>query len=66
MTELNLELNQTAENEIKKLMEFYQVKTRAELITKALAVLRVAAIVRQTEGKLIARKGDKETTISVN
>lgn len=65
MTELTLQLDRKATQSIKDLMSHYHVKSGADVVKKALAVLQVAAEVDKTHGKLIARKGDRETTIIV-
>ena len=65
MPELTLELDGRAEKSIKELMSHYRLKTRAEVITKAIAVLQIAAHVSKTQGDLIARKGHHETKIVV-
>lgn len=63
--ELALELDLTAQKSINELMSHYNAKNRAEIVQKALAVLKVAAHVEQTEGELFARKGGQETKIII-
>ncbi len=65
MTELTLELDSQASESIKELMSYYRVSSKAEVISKALAVLRTAAYIDKTQGELIARKGSHETKIVV-
>ena len=65
MTEFTLELDNTASQSINDLMNYYNVSNRAELISKAIAVLKIAAYVSSTEGELFARKGNHETKILV-
>jgi len=65
MTELTLELDPKASESINDLMRYYKVNSRAELISKAIAVLKMAALVSRTDGELIARKGSDETKIIV-
>jgi hypothetical protein len=65
MTELTLELDQKASESIKDLMSFYKVSSRAELISKAIGVLKLASYVSKTNGELYARKGNEETKIIV-
>lgn len=63
MTELILELDQKALSSIKILMDHYGTRSKAEIISKALAMLRIAAEVDKTDGVLIARKGNQETQL---
>jgi len=65
MTELTLELDFKASESIKELMSHYKVSSKAEVISKALAVLKIAAYVDKTQGELLARKGNHETKIVV-
>lgn len=65
MSELILELDNKAQESIKELMVHYNIKGRAELVTKALAALRIAFIVDKTDGELFARKGSHETKIII-
>ena len=65
MSELALELDQVAQKSINDLMGHYRVGSRAEIISKALAVLKIAAHVENTAGELFARKGNHETKIVV-
>lgn len=63
MTELILELDKRAVGSIESLMKHYGVGSKAEIISKALTMLLIAAEVDKTEGILIARKGNKETQL---
>ena len=65
MTELTLEFDKKASQSIKELMAYYNVNNRADIISKAISVLKIAAHVKQTDGELIARKGTHETKIIV-
>lgn len=65
MSELALELDTRAQESIKDLMNYYGVESRAEVISKALAVLRIVSHVERTDGELFARKGNHETKIIV-
>lgn len=65
MQEITLEYDQKMSSEIKKLMAHYRVNTRAELIAKAIAVLKTAAHIDQSDGELIARKGNFERRIVI-
>lgn len=65
MSELALELDNKAQESINDLMSHYRVGSRAEIVTKAIAVLQIAAHVEKTEGELFARKGNHETKIVV-
>lgn len=64
MKELSLELDEKANDDIDDLMNYYGVG-RANIVKKALAVLKIAAYVSKTNGELLARKGLEETTIVV-
>lgn len=66
MTELTLELDSKTSQSIKELMGHYRIKNKAELISKALAILKVAAYVDSTHGELLARKGQHETRIVIS
>lgn len=66
MTELTLELDSKTSQSIKELMGHYRIKNKAELISKALAILKVAAYVDSTQGELLARKGQHETRIVIS
>ena len=63
MSELTLELDQKANESISDLMSHYRVGSRAELISKAIAVLKTVALVDVTQGELYARKGNRETKL---
>ena len=65
MTELALELDSRATESIKELMHHYNVTSRAEVISKAIAVLKIVSHVEKTHGELFARKGTHETKIIV-
>lgn len=65
MTELTLELDEIANESITDLMNHYKVKTKAELISKAIAVLKIAAYIDSTQGELVARKGLHETKLNI-
>jgi len=63
MTELTLEFDSKASESMRDLMQHYGVVSRAEIISKALAVLKIAAYVDKTDGEIFARKGNKETRL---
>lgn len=65
MTELTLKLDQKASESIIDLMSHYGVVTKAEIISKAIAVLKIASYIDKTQGELFARKGAHETKIIV-
>ncbi|HLX54275.1 MAG TPA: hypothetical protein VKR58_10055 [Aquella sp.] len=65
MTELALELDEKAATSINDLMIHYQLESAAQLISKALTVLSLAAHIDNTQGELFARKGGHETKIVV-
>lgn len=65
MSELTLEFDQRASDSLKDLMSYYRVSTKAEIISKAIAILKIACHIDRTEGELFARKGDHETKIII-
>lgn len=65
MTQLTLELDTRTSATINDLMYHYGLRTKAELFTKALSILKLAAFVDSTNGELIARKGADETKIRI-
>jgi hypothetical protein len=65
MTEITLELDSRASESMKELMDYYHVRSRAELISKAIAMLKLAAHIHKTGGELYARKEQHETKLIV-
>lgn len=65
MSELALELDEQARNSISGLMSHYRVVSAADIISKALTILSIAAHVEKTDGELFARKGTHETKIVI-
>lgn len=65
MTQINLELDKKASESLNELMKHYNAGSRADIISKAIAVLKIAAHVGKTGGELYARKGNHETKIVV-
>jgi hypothetical protein len=65
MNELALELDKKAQDSLKDLMKHYGSRNRAEIISKALTVLKTVAHIERTHGELVARKGNNETKIIV-
>jgi hypothetical protein len=63
MVELTLVLDNRANETIHDLMHHYGLKTKAELFSKALSILKVAAYIEDTQGELIARKGASESKL---
>jgi len=63
MIELNLELDSSASQTIHELMHYYNIRSRAELVSKAIDLLTLATHVDKTNGELFARKGTHETKI---
>ena len=63
MTELVLELDKQACESMNDLMRYYHIGCPADLISKSLGVLKIAAHIDKTDGELIARKGTHETKI---
>ncbi len=66
MTELTLELDRKASESLDHLILHYGAKNKAEIISKALTILSIAALIDQTEGELIARKDGRETRLVIN
>lgn len=65
MQELTLELDQRATDSIRDLMSYYRVNTGAEIISKAIAILKIVCHIDRTDGELFARKDGHETKIIV-
>jgi hypothetical protein len=65
MFQLALELDNKAQKSINDLMNHYRVNSRAEIISKALAILKTVSYIEETNGELFARKGNQETKIVV-
>jgi metal-responsive CopG/Arc/MetJ family transcriptional regulator len=65
MNEVTLQFDQDATKSIDDLMAYYKVTSRAELISKAISMLKVAAYIGSTQGELIARKNGQETRITM-
>lgn len=65
MTEITLEFDSKASRSMSDLMTHYHIKSKAELISKAIAFLQIAAYIDKTHGELVARKGTHETKIVV-
>ena len=63
MTNLTLRLNAEAEQNIQELKKYYGVSSKAAVISKSLGLLKTAAEIEQSPGKLVAKKGDKEVEI---
>jgi len=66
MTEVTLEFDTTASQSINELMQHYKINNKAALISKAIAVLKTVTYIAQTNGELLARKGNHETKIVVS
>lgn len=65
MSNLTLNLDKKAVKEIEALKQHYGASSKAEVIRKGLALLKIASQIEDTEGELIARKGDRESRIIV-
>jgi hypothetical protein len=65
MSNITLHIDETMEKEIEGLKKHYNASSKAEVFRKSLALLKVASQVEETNGELIARKGDKETKIII-
>lgn len=65
MPEMTLYLDRQASHSIEELMQYYNVKDRAELVSKAISMLKIAAYIGKTDGELIARKDGEETRITI-
>jgi hypothetical protein len=59
MIEINLEIDNQFNQTIIDLMKRYKLHSKAELIKKAVCLLKMAAIIDETDGELIARKEGK-------
>lgn len=66
MMEIMLHLDTKASQSMSDLMMHYGVKSRAEIISKAMALLQTATYVSKTNGELLARKGSHETKIVIS
>jgi len=64
-TELVLELDSRANATIHDLMIHYGLRTKAELFSKAISILKVAAYVESTNGELVARRGNEESRLKI-
>jgi hypothetical protein len=65
MTEITFQFDKRATESINDLMKHYKIHNKAALISKAIAVLQIAAHVDKTKGQLFARKGEHETKIVI-
>lgn len=65
MQELTLIFDKKAAETISLLMKYYNVKNKAELISKAIHTLKIVAHITETKGELIARKDNKETILMI-
>lgn len=65
MSNITLHIDEKMDKEIEKLKKHYNATSRAEIFRKSLALLKVASQIEETDGELIARKGDKESRIIV-
>lgn len=65
MSDLNLNLSKTAVNSIAELKHYFGTESDAEIIRKALTLLKIAKKIDETHGQLIAKKGDKESRIVI-
>lgn len=63
--EIILDLDSKATQSVEELMNHYNLKSKAALFSKAIAVLKLVAHVNKTNGELFARKGSAETKIIV-
>jgi hypothetical protein len=68
MSNLTLNLDKKAENNLNELKKHYGSGSKAEVIRKALALLQIAAALEDQKGQLIAKKTDKngiEQTVEI-
>ncbi len=65
MQQVTYQLDQSACESIQDLMNYYNVTDSAQVIKKSLALLRIAAYVKKTEGEILIRKGNHETKLIV-
>lgn len=64
MTEITLEFNDIANKTINDLKKHYGANT-AEIFKKGIGLLKLAAYIENTEGQLIARKGNHDTILNI-
>lgn len=65
MSELTIKLDDKMEQSMDFLMKKFGVTSKAELISKGIAMLKVASHLHDAHGELYARKDGKETIIKV-
>lgn len=65
MIELALELSEQSQDDIDNLVKHYKAKSRAAIVSKAIALLKLASHVEQNKGELIARRGMNETRLNI-
>ena len=65
MNEVTLHFDNMALKSIQDLMKYYKIKSKAELIAKAISLLKIVAYIDNTQGELVARKGEDETRIFI-
>lgn len=63
MTEITLEFNADAAQTINDLRKHYGMNT-AEIFKKGIGLLKLAAHIEDTQGQLIARKGNHDTILN--
>jgi hypothetical protein len=66
MTEITINLDVKASQSMHELMSYYGVKSKAAIISKAMALLKTATYISKTNGELLARKGSHETKIVIS
>ncbi len=65
MQQITYSLDDKTYQSIAELCEYFNATDSAEVIKKSLALLQVAAYVKQTDGEIIIRKGNHETKLIV-
>lgn len=65
MSEFIFDLDKKACQSMNDLMDHYHTSNKSEIISKGLAILKVAAHIEKTNGELLARKGNHETKIII-
>jgi hypothetical protein len=63
MSTIVLELDRKMQHKFQELKSYFNFSSNADLIRRAISLLDVAKTIDETNGKLVAKKGDKEGEI---
>lgn len=66
MRDITYRLDDSAYANIRALMDHYKASDSAQVISKSLALLKIAAYVQKTHGQLIIRKNGHDTALIVD